>query len=120
MKKVLVDTSVWVRHLKSPYEDLISLLKSRRVLTHSAVIGELVCGGILYRENVFNDLLSLPRAAEASFEETIEFVRNHKLASKGLGWIDIQLLASAAVSDAEILSLDKKLMKVATALSLVT
>lgn len=107
----LVDTSIWIAHLRSPRKDLIRLLQRRQVLIHGCVIGELACGSLLNRQHFLNDLFQLPRVTEASFQECLGFVEQYQLFNKGLGWIDVQLLASASLSDAKVLSLDKALIR---------
>jgi predicted nucleic acid-binding protein len=47
----------------------------------------------------------------ASDEEVLEFIQIHKIFGKGLGWIDCHLLASAALSDCKLWTLDKALKK---------
>jgi predicted nucleic acid-binding protein len=109
--KVLVDTSVWIGHLRLSNNELIDLLQERRVLIHSAVVGELACGHISKREQFLNDLFLLPKAIEASPLEVIKFINDHKLYGKGLGWIDVQLLTSAILSEATLMTLDKRLQR---------
>ena len=82
----LVDTSVWIDHLRRPEETLLELLKDRRVLTHSAVIGELACGQIPKRDLFLTDLSLLPQVKEATSEEVLHLIDTHKLYGKGLGW----------------------------------
>lgn len=111
--KYLVDTSVWIAHLRAPQKDLVQLLKERRVLIHSCIIGELACGFLPNRAQHLDDLGRLPRVDEASFQECLIFLEKHRLFGKGLGWVDIQLLTSSALSDAKVLSFDKALAKYA-------
>ena len=89
-----------------------------KVLTHSVVIGELVCGTLPKRRVFLEDIQLLPKATEASFAEVLAFVESMKLWGKGIGWNDAQLIASAILSDARIYTLDKKLRSVAKSLVL--
>lgn len=116
--KVLVDTSVWIGHLKSPVHLLSALLANQQVLSHSAVVGELACGNLKNRSQFLSDLILLPAATEATPSLTLEFIERHGLSGSGLGWVDVQLLASAKLSDARLLSRDRRLGKVAVRLEL--
>lgn len=107
----LVDTSVWIAHLRSPQPELIRLLTAHQVLVHSAVIGELACGNLPNRSVFIQDLVLLPKAIEASAHETLELIERRRLYGKGLGWVDLQLLASASLSNAELLTYDKTLAR---------
>jgi predicted nucleic acid-binding protein len=78
MKRVLVDTSVWIEHLKSPQTILINHLRNRLVLNHSAVIGELACGELESRL-FLSDLKTLPYVTEASPEEVLELIERRRL-----------------------------------------
>lgn len=108
-----MDTSVWIAHLRSPQKDLIALLKNRQALIHSCVIGELACGHIPNRQNFLADLNQLPQAIEATNGDCLAFLERRRCYGKGLGWVDVQLLASAALSNARVLSLDKALARYA-------
>lgn len=105
----VIDTSVWIRHLRTPQPTLIELLKTRQVLIHSAVIGELACGNIPDRQQFLQDIASLPAVQEANSAECLHLIDQRKLFGTGLGWIDVQLLASAILSRARILTFDKTL-----------
>lgn len=79
--------------------------------THTAVIGELACGHLPNRKQFLDDLQLLPRAKEATFVEALDFIERRKLFESGLGWVDIGLLASARLSDATVLTHDKRLKR---------
>ncbi len=108
---VLVDSSVWIDHFRKPSIQLIELLRHNQVLIHSAVVGELACGNLPNRKQFLADLLLLPAAKEASFAETLRLIESSRLSGKGLVWVDLQLLASAALSGADLLTLDKRLAR---------
>ena len=105
--KTLVDTSVWLEYFKGNADPLEQLLMENSVLTHPIVIGELSCGGLKNRSRTLGDLKLLPKAKEAEFSETIELIEGHRLYGKGLGFGDVQLLASALLSGCSLLSFDK-------------
>jgi len=106
---VLADTSVWISHFKSKKDFLIDLLEDDRVIIHPSVIGELACGVIPRRMETLQDLRLLPRATELNAEEVLEMVETRHLYNKGLGWVDMQLIASTLVSNARLITYDKKL-----------
>jgi hypothetical protein len=85
---------------------------------HPAVIGELSCGSFRHRTSVLADLRRLPRAEEGRFDEVLRMIESHKLYGKGLGWIDCQLLASATLSSAGILTQDQALASAAARLGI--
>ncbi len=106
---VLVDTSVWIDHLRRGNPRLVTLLEAGTVACHPAVIGELACGNLANRRRIFDLLLALPRAGEASFDEAIRFVEDQHLHGIGLGWVDVQLLASARLESWPLWTLDRAL-----------
>jgi len=95
---LLVDTSVWIDHLHRTDPELVGLLRETLVVMHPAVLGELACGTIPNRREFLALWLALPRLANVSFEEAMALLENRMLWGRGLGWTDIQLLASALVS----------------------
>ena len=108
---VLVDTSVWVEHLRRRHAELEALLFAGKVVTHPFVIGELACGHIKNREEIFSLLRALPSAIEADHDEVMAFVEKYRLMGKGLGLIDMHLMASALLSGMPLWTLDKSLRR---------
>ena len=106
---ILVDTSVWIDHLRRGDQDLKSLLNEGVVLCHPFVIGELACGNLKNRAEIRSLLAALPAAPVASHEEGLHLVADRNLAGKGLGWIDVHLLASALLSKCRLWTKDKAL-----------
>jgi predicted nucleic acid-binding protein len=116
---ILVDTSVWIDHLRAGDKHLADLLDSSQVLAHPFVIGELACGNLQKRNAVLKLLNNLPRAPVASQEEVLHFVECNKLMGQGIGFIDAHLLASTTLGDAvSIWTRDKRLQKTARKLQL--
>ena len=106
---VLVDTSVWIDHLRKSNDTLIELLHAEQVTCHPFVIGELACGGIRNRD-VFLELLStLPVLIKAEDGEMLFFIERHSLMNSGLGLIDVHLLASCMLAGVNLWTKDKKL-----------
>ena len=106
---VLVDTSVWVRHLREGDPDLEQLLDSGEVMCHPYIVGELACGNLKNRREVLSLLQLLPPATPAKHEEVLQFIEQNHLMGKGLGYIDVHLSASAVLTGVPMWSYDKKL-----------
>jgi hypothetical protein len=115
---VLVDTSVWVNHLRDCDKHLEKLLLNGEVVCHPHVIGELACGNIKNRKEIISLLRSFPMASLIEFEEFLYFIEQNKLNGKGIGFVDIHLLASAQLSQIPLWTEDKRLMKAAAELDL--
>lgn len=114
---ILVDTSVWVDHLRRGDARLRALLENARVLAHPFVIGEIACGTLSDRKVVLELLRDLPSASVAEAEEVIDFIERHRLHGKGLGYVDVHLLAAVALmSDATLWTRDKRLHEIAVRL----
>jgi len=116
---ILVDTSVWVDHLRAGDEGLVALLNSSQVLMHPFVLGELACGNLQNREAVLKLLEDLPQAPVANDAEVLFFIEQHRLMGCGIGYIDAHLLAAAALADpARLWSRDRRLAGTARDLGL--
>jgi predicted nucleic acid-binding protein len=110
---LLVDTSVWVDHLRRGDAELARRLQADEVTTHRLVIEELACGPIARREEILSLLESLPRASEAEHAEFLTFVERWGLAGFGLGAIDVHLLAAAKLAHVRIWTRDAALARAA-------
>jgi predicted nucleic acid-binding protein len=110
---VLVDTSVWIDHLHRSDPELVALLRETLVVTHPAVLGELACGSIPNRQEFLALWLTLPRVANVSFAEAMTLLEDRKLWGRGLGWTDVQLLASTLVSRSVLWTRDRLLLHTA-------
>jgi predicted nucleic acid-binding protein len=111
---ILVDTSVWIEHLRVGSPGLARLLEHGLVLAHPSVIGELACGNLKNRSRLLADLAALPDAVEATDEEVLRLIEERKLWGVGLGWIDAHLLASALLTNCGFWTLDRKLERAAS------
>jgi predicted nucleic acid-binding protein len=114
----LVDTSVWIDHLKKGNAQLRSLLDADEVLAHPFVVGELACGTLQARTAILAYLEELPAAVIADHRETLSLLENERLYGRGIGWVDAHLLASARLSGARLWTLDASLSKMAASLDL--
>jgi len=111
---ILADTSLWVDLFRGrKIAVFAALLASRKVLMHSAVLGELATGNLRERSATLAMLRSLPRAATGTTAECLAAIESHKLCGRGIGWIDVHLLVSARLSHALLWSLDTRLMEAA-------
>ena len=106
---VLVDTSVWVRHLREGDPDLEQLLNSGEVMCHPYIVGELACGNLNNRHEVLLLLQLLPPATLANHEEILQFIEENQLMGKGLGYVDVHLSASAVLTGVQMWSYDRRL-----------
>ena len=114
---ILVDTSVWVDHLRHGDARLGALLESARVLAHPFVVGEIACGSLSDRAVVLELLRDLPMAAVAEAEEVLDFIDRQRIHGKGLGYVDVHLLASVVLTPgARLWTRDKRLHEIAISL----
>jgi predicted nucleic acid-binding protein len=114
---ILVDTSVWIDHLKRATAPLAAALEAEDVLVHPFIIGELACGEIRRRREVIDLLGTLPSSVVAKDGEVLHFIENHRLMGKGIGYIDAHLLASVTLTPAATLwTRDKRLATIAAKL----
>ena len=117
---VLVDTSVWIEHLRRRSDRLAAMLEDGLVACHPFVVGELACGHLARREELLALLQRLPTLEPVSQDEALRLVEAHQLAGSGLGWIDVHLLASARVSGARLWTADGALKRAAATLQIAT
>ena len=111
---ILVDTSVWVDHLRSGDAQLAEFLERGVVLGHPFVIGEIACGSLSDRGAILALLQHLPMATVAEPAEVLDFIGRHKLHGKGIGYVDAHLLASTALTGgAKLWTRDRRLHAVA-------
>jgi hypothetical protein len=110
---VLVDTSVWVSHLRDGNADLANLLNNGRVLCHPLIVGELACGNLKDRAGILSFLQLLPMSIEAEHDEVLSFIENNRLMGKGMGYVDVHLITSAVLTGVPVWTLDKKLAQAA-------
>ena len=115
---VLVDTSVWVSHLRAAKPALKTLLLETEVACHPYIVGELACGNIKNRKEFLSLLQVLPMAPIVTQEEFLHFVDAHKLMGSGVGFVDIHLMASARLAKIPLWTEDTKLKAAAGKLKL--
>jgi len=115
---VIVDTSIWVTHLRRGTRHLEELLLDAKVVCHPFVVGELACGNLKNRYEFLSLLQSLPMAPTVVFKELLYFIERHRLMGKGIGFVDSNLLASAHLAGIPLWTFDRKLSLVASELEL--
>ena len=115
---MLVDTSIWVEHLRKGNRQLELSLLDGEVICHPFIIGELACGSIKNRKEILSLLMSLPSAPVLEFDELMHFIDENQMMGIGIGFVDVHLLASARLSGTFLWTADKKLNSAATKLSL--
>lgn len=114
---ILVDTSVWIEHLRMGSERLKSLLYDEQVLCHPFIVAELACGTLRNRQEILSMVRALPKAHVAEHEEVLRFLEARHLYGRGLGCVDASLLASTLLTGCTLWTLDKPLRKAAAALN---
>ncbi len=116
---ILVDTTVWIDHLRSGEPALVTALEGGQVLMHPYVLGEFACGNLKNRKEVLRLLGDLPSAPTAMEPEVLDFIERRALMGRGIGYIDVHLLASTALAgDARMWTRDRRLAAAATELEL--
>ena len=106
---MLVDTSVWIDHLRRGNARLASRLRDAEVESHPFVLGELACGNLRQRHEILSLLGALPRVAEAEHDEVLSLVESKRLNGHGLGWAGFYLLASTLLGRTTLWTQDKRL-----------
>lgn len=114
----LVDTSVWVDHLRRGDALLRAALEDGEVATHPFVIGELNCGSLRRREDILSLLAALPRTRVATHDEAMALVDAHALGGVGIGWVAVHLLAASRLSRVRLWTRDRRLQAVADRLGI--
>ena len=116
---ILVDTSVWIDHLRHGDNTLVKLLNAGQVLAHPFVIGEIALGSLRQRDVILDTLNNMPRAKVATDEEVLALINQSNLYGIGIGYIDAHLLASTRLTPGTLLwTRDKRLRAVASQVGL--
>lgn len=110
---ILVDTSAWVHHLRSDNPLLSELLEHNRVVMHPMVLGELACGNLQNRQQLLSLWQNLDSLHSVSHDEALYFIEQNGLMGKGIGYIDVHLLASVALAaGTKLWTRDKRLARI--------
>lgn len=116
---ILADTSIWVDHLRAGDRRLADALERGDVCVHPLVIGELACGNLRQRRRILDLLAQLPVTPIATDPEVLSFIERRALMGRGLGYLDVHLLAAVAIDgETRLWTRDKRLAAAATSLHL--
>lgn len=116
---ILIDTSVWINHIRSEIDHVEYLLNERLALMHPMVIGELACGNLRDRGTMLAKFRQAPAPPELSHDEVFQFIEDNHIMGLGIGFVDAHLLASAAkAEDCQLWTHDRRLRNVAARLNL--
>lgn len=116
---ILVDTSIWIDHFRAPDPKLLKLLEPRLIFTHPIIIAELLLGGLPERRTTLPFLWRLRGAVQATHDEATLLIERHKLWGRGIGYSDVQLLASTLLTQgAYFWTRDRRLAEVAEELGI--
>jgi predicted nucleic acid-binding protein len=116
---ILVDTSVWIDHIRKAEPLLVELLDNSMVLAHQLVIGELAVGQFKHQDEILERMLEMPQAMMAETFEVLKFIKENALSGIGIGFIDAHLLASVRLThSATLWTRDKRLLAASVRLGL--
>lgn len=115
---VLVDSSVWIDHLNKSETVLMEMLEFSLVDTHAYIVGELACGLVRDRNEFFNFLTGLSYVTKVEDAELLHFIARNNLYGKGLGLVDMHILASCCVDGILLWTRDKRLKAAAEGLGI--
>ena len=116
---IIVDTSVWIDHFRKGVPLLATALEEAQVLMHPFILGEVACGNLSNRREILRLLGDLPKAQIATDREVLHLIEQHRLMGRGIGYIDVHLLASAVLSDeAQLWTRDSRIRAIAADLGL--
>ena len=110
---ILVDSSVWIDHLRKTDSSLTKLLTGRLVTMHPMVVGEVACGNLQNRVGILQELDRLPCALIARHSEVMHLIESKKLMGTGLGFVDIHILVATITGSLKLWTRDKKLKQAA-------
>lgn len=121
MSLILVDTSIWIDHLRTGRVTLAELLQTGQVRCHPWVVGEVGLGTLSRRAEILSLLSSLPQATVATHDEVMILIEHHQLYGVGIGYVDAQLLAATRLTPAtQLWTNDRALEAAAERLGLAT
>jgi predicted nucleic acid-binding protein len=115
---VLVDTNIWINHFRKNDAKLVANLNMGSVASHPFIIGELACGNLNNRKEILELFQSLPSVPTVDSDEFLTFVESNSLMGKGLGYVDIHLLASAILAGIELWTNDRRLRRASQGLGI--
>ena len=112
--RVLVDTNIWIDHLRTTEPVLVDLLERDQVCVHQSVITELALGNLKNRSVFLKALERLMIVRNVEDQGVRHLVEERRLWGRGLSAVDVSLLASTVVTPGVSLwTRDKRLRQVA-------
>jgi predicted nucleic acid-binding protein len=115
---ILADTSVWIGYFREGMPELAERLRRSVVVMHPFVVGELACGNFSNREETLELLQQLRSVAVAEHDEVMSFIRARELYGRGIGYVDVHMLAAAAIEGCQLWTRDKRLHALANGLGI--
>jgi predicted nucleic acid-binding protein len=116
---ILVDSSVWIDHLRRDDERLVQLLVAEEVLGHPFITGEIALGHLQRRDAVLADLRDLPQTAVATDKEVLDLINRLPLFGRGIGYVDAHLLAAVQLTaNTKLWTRERRLREAAAELGL--
>jgi hypothetical protein len=107
---ILVDTSVWIAHLRAANATLLGYLSTYQVACHDFILGELAVGSLHPRTSVMQSLGNLPRLPMAKPAEVLHVIETRQLHGVGIGYVDAHLLASLLIAPGtRLMTADRRL-----------
>jgi predicted nucleic acid-binding protein len=110
---ILVDTSVWVDHLREGDPALAKALGQLEVAIHPWLIGELACGHLQHRQQVLTLLQRLPAVPVARETEVLHLIESRALMGRGISYLDCHLVTSCLLAQDRLWTRDRRLRQVA-------
>ena len=111
---ILADTSVWIDYFRDGLPELAERLRRSDIVMHPFVVGELACGNFANRDATLELLQQLRPVMVAEHDEVMGFIRARELHGRGIGYVDVHLLAAAAMEGCQLWTRDKRLHTLAT------
>ena len=112
--RVLVDTNIWIDHLRKTEPVLVDLLERDQVCVHQSVITELALGVLKNRSFFLKMLERLMIVRNVDDQGVRHLVEERRLWGRGLSAVDAALLASVVVTPGVSLwTRDKRLRQAA-------
>ncbi len=115
---ILADTSVWIDYFRDDLPELGERLRRGDVVMHPFVLGELACGNFSRRQTIFDLLQQLRCIAVAEHDEVMNFIEARRLYGRGIGFVDVHLLAAVAIERCQFWTGDKRLHAMALSLGI--
>ena len=102
-----------IDHFHRPHFALVTALERGEAECHDFVLGELACGTLPRRDEVLTLMRALPRISPVTHDEALALVAERRLWGRGLGWVDVGLLAATLVAGGRLWTMDRRLRVVA-------